>query len=48
MNDISKLTIRDVTGKTPPMLSTAVIVDGARMSNDANMQMASTALSTQE
>ena len=48
LNDISRLTIRDVTGKDATnAFGTAVIVDGARMSNDANMQMASTALSTQ-
>ncbi len=48
LNDITKLTIRDVTGKDATnSFGTAVIVDGARMSNDANMQMASTALSSQ-
>ena len=48
LNDISKLTIRDVTGKDATnAFGTAVIVDGARMSNDANMQMTSTALSNQ-
>ena len=42
LNDISKLTIRDVTGKDATnAFGTAVIVDGAPMSNDANMQTAS-------
>lgn len=48
LNNITKLTIRDVTGKDATnSFGTAVIVDGARMSNDANMQMASTALYSQ-
>lgn len=49
LNDISRLTIRDVTGKDATnAFGTAVIVDGARMSNDANMQMASTAYQPKE
>lgn len=49
LNTITKLTIRDITGKDATnSFGTAIIVDEARISNDANMQTTSTAISSQK
>lgn len=46
LTSINKLTIRDISGTDATnSLGTAVIVDGASLSNDANLQMTSTASS---
>lgn len=43
LNEVNKLTIRDLSGSNAGALGTALVLDGATVSNDANLQVRKTA-----